>query len=125
MKKVFLLFLTTYTFVSVHTQSSNLKYIIEAPDGSTAMTVSNLAGDTIELESKMDFYKYQLLDVRTSEPVISGNNRGKNCTVDISEIVPGTYNLRFYTKSFIVTAKIEVRSLSNNQVAVYTLAAND
>ncbi len=84
-----------------------LKYITTAPDGSIAMTVyDNKRDDIIKLESANNFYKYEILDLMTSEPVFFSKNNGKECSIDKSKIAPGTYNLRLYTINFIITSKI-------------------
>lgn len=84
-----------------------LKYVTTAPDGSVAMTVIDDSRDnTLKLESANSFYKYQLINTETGEPVFSSANRGFKCTIDKSKIAEGTYNLRIFTKNFIITSEI-------------------
>jgi hypothetical protein len=82
---------------------------VHAPDGSLAMTITDDSRHaTIKLISVINFYKYQLLDTETNEPVLTASNRGKECTLNKSKIMAGTYNLRLYTKNFIITSKIDI-----------------
>jgi hypothetical protein len=99
--------------ISIYSQINNgsqpLKYIFEAPDGSVALTVyDDVRGDTMHIESVDSFYKYQLLDLYTSEPVYMANNKGAACTINKSKVADGQYNLQIYTKNFIITSKITI-----------------
>jgi len=86
-----------------------VKYITEAPDGSIAMTIiDDSREDNLTLESADDFYKYQILDPATSEPIYSSNNSGKECQIDKKKLAEGTYDLRLYTTSFVITSKITI-----------------
>ncbi len=110
----------------VQAQSTHPIYIIEAPDGSTAMTLTTIDDETLELVSELDFYKYELLDMHTSEAVLSGKARNKQCFMNTTHISPGTYNLRFFTKNFIVTTKITLGRLRDRRAfEQQTVASND
>ena len=86
-----------------------LKYITEAPDGSIAMTIyDDTREDSMTLESASNFYRYEILEPSTSEPIYSAKNQGKACTIDKSKIAEGTYDLRLYTSSFVITSKITI-----------------
>ena len=86
-----------------------LKYITEAPDGSIAMTIyDDTREDSMTLESADNFYRYEILEPSTSEPIYSARNQGKACTIDKSKIAEGTYDLRLYTSSFVITSKITI-----------------
>ena len=88
-------------------------HAVLALDGSVAMTVTDDAkDDTIELKSVTNFYKYQLLDTETGEPVFTASNRGKECTLDKSKIAAGKYKLRLYTRNFIITSNIDIATSS-------------
>ncbi len=105
---LFLLF-----FVAVYAQDEHkaqrVKYITKAPDGSTSMTIyDDSRSNTIELASVNNFYKYQLLDMSTGEPVYSFNQRGKTAVLNKSKIAEGDYELRVYTKNFIITSQISI-----------------
>lgn len=111
MKKFIFSLAFSLLFVSLFAQSvqksQNLKYTSSAPDGSTALSfIDDIKDNLIKLESVYSFYKYQLLDIKTSEPVLSSSNRGNTCSIDKSRITPGTYNLRLFTKNFIITTVI-------------------
>ncbi len=91
------------------TTSHRLKYITTGPDGSVAMTITDdTTKDNLKLESANSFYKYEILDPRTSEPVFASSNNGKECTIDKTKIAAGTYNLRLYTSKFVITSKIAI-----------------
>ena len=68
--------------------------------------------DVMKLESANTFYKYQILDPRTAEPVFSASNRGKACEIDKTKLVAGTYDLKLYTSNFVITSKITVSAKS-------------
>ena len=89
--------------------SPRLKYITTAPDGSVAMTIyDNTSEDEMKLESADSFYRYEILEPSTSEAVYASENQGKECTIDKTKLMAGTYNLRLYTSSFIITSKITI-----------------
>lgn len=127
MKKALLTFVFGFIIISISAQSNKtaerIMHGILAPDGSVAMTVTHdFKEETIKLKSVTNFYKYQLLDSKTSEPVLTSSNRGKECTFDKSQISTGNYKLRVFTKNFIITSKIAISTSSwllksNNSVA--------
>ena len=119
---------TVVTFAQTNEVPQRLKYVTTGPDGSVAMTIiDDTREDVMKLESANTFYKYQILDPRTSEPVYSSYNKGKACEIDKTKLAAGTYNLRLFTSNFVITSKLTVsatRKLNNAIKADQTLAAN-
>jgi len=98
--------------------SKRLKYVTTAPDGSVAMTITDdTSKNDIKLESANKFYRYEILDPNTSEPVFASKNQGKECTIDKTKIAAGMYNLRLYTSNFVITSKI---AISNTKQTLLT-----
>ena len=125
MKRLFL-FLCFAIFIQFASgQSKNTTYIIEAPDGSTAMTIITLNEHSYELTSELDFYKYELLDLRTSESVLSGRAKDRKCMMNTTRLAAGTYNLRFFTKNFIVTSKINLGRAITGETSEQVIASNE
>ena len=88
-----------------------LKYVTTAPDGSVAMTIyDDSRENSMKLESANSFYRFEILDPRTSEPVYASTNNGKECTIDKTKIAAGTYNLRLYTSNFVITSTIAIKT---------------
>ncbi len=88
---------------------NKLKYVVTAPDGSVAMTITDHENkDLLELESVANFYQYEVLDQNTSEPVLSSENKGNTCVIDKNELKAGLYNLRLYTANFIITSELSI-----------------
>ncbi|NNC70231.1 MAG: hypothetical protein HKN90_05335 [Flavobacteriaceae bacterium] len=116
------------TFAQTSDVPQRLKYVTTGPDGSVAMTIiDDSREDVMKLESANNFYKYQILDPRTSQPVYSAHNKGKACEIDKSKLAAGTYNLKLYTSNFVITSKITVsatRKLRESIKADQTLASN-
>ncbi len=133
MKKVVLTLVFSLVVVAMFAQSTKqakrLKYVTNGPDGKVAMTIyDDSREDSMKLESAKNFYKYQILDPETSEPIYSSTNKGKECTIDKSKVAAGTYNLRLYTSNFVITSKITVsaaRKLSNAAKENEAVALND
>ena len=132
MKKVILTIALSLVMGITFSQSSNnsqrLKYITNGPDGKVAMTIyDDTREDSMKLESANSFYKYQILDIETSEPIYSANNRGKECIIDKSKIAAGNYNIRLYTSSFVITSKLTVSATRklNTMTKKDNLAMND
>jgi len=100
-------------------QNSNtqpiLKYVTHAPDGSVAITITEDAEDAnknrMNVQSADVFYKYQILDQKTSESVYTSKNDGKECIIDTSRLADGTYDLRLYTSDFVITTDLEILRL--------------
>jgi len=108
--------------------SKRLKYVTTAPDGSVAMTITDdTSKNDIKLESANKFYRYEILDPNTSEPVFASKNQGKECTIDKTKIAAGMYNLRLYTSNFVITSKIAIsntkQTLLTEQAAGEVVAA--
>lgn len=105
-----------------------LKYITNAPDGSVAITIyDDLRETKMELESANAFYKYQILDTKTLEPIYSADNKGKECIIDKSRLAAGNYNIRLYTSNFVITSKLTVSGTSelNTMIKKGSIAMND
>ncbi|MDH5413840.1 MAG: hypothetical protein OEW87_06870 [Flavobacteriaceae bacterium] len=91
------------------TAPQRLKYVTTGPDGSVAMTVvDDSVADNIKLESADNFYKYEILEPTTSEAIYRSDNKGKQAIIDKDKLAAGTYNLRLYTASFVITSKITI-----------------
>ena len=113
MKKIILtIAISLVVAISFSQHSDNaqrIKYVTEAPDGSIAMTIyDDTREDNMKLESAENFYKFEILDPATSEPLYSSNNKGKDCVIDKTKLKAGTYNLRLFTSSFVITSKITI-----------------
>ncbi len=113
MKKVVLTLVFSLVVVSMFAQTTGapklLKYVTQAPDGSVSMTITDDSrADTMKLESANSFYKYQIIDPRTNEPIFTASNIGKVCEIAKSKLAAGTYNIRLFTRSFVITSKIKV-----------------
>jgi hypothetical protein len=70
--------------------------------------VTDTREDSMKLESADNFYKYEIVEPTTSEAIYASHNKGKECTIDKTKIAAGTYDLRLYTSSFVITSKITV-----------------
>jgi len=114
MKKVVLTLVAIVLGIATYAQESAntpqvLKYITTGPDGSVAMMVSDdMSKDNMKLESADNFYKFEIIEPSTHEAVYTSANQGKACTIDKNKLAAGTYNLRLYTSSFVITSKITV-----------------
>ena len=113
MKKVVLTLVFSLVVVSMFAQANEapkrLKYVTQAPDGSVSMTIyDDSRDDTMKLESANTFYKYQILNPLTNETIYASKNNGKECTIDKSKLIAGTYNIRLYTSKFVITSEITV-----------------
>ena len=83
--------------------------------------LDNKADFTV-IESVDEFYKYQLVDLKTGTVVLTGANQGTSGTIDKSKLIAGDYNLLIYTKSFIIGSEITVQPSSPTREV---LAVND
>ncbi len=93
------------------------------PDGSVVFTViDDSRKPTISIESVDEFYKYQLVDLKTGAVVLTRGNKGTTGTIDKTKLVAGDYNLLIYTKSFIIGSEITVQPTSPTREV---LAVND
>ena len=113
MKKIVFSLIIGLTAISVFSQSTTkpqlLKYVSTGPDGSVVFTVIDDSRKSLmTLESVDNFYKYQLRDAKTNEPVLTVANKGKVGTIDKSKLTAGNYNLFVYTESFIVSSEITI-----------------
>ena len=121
MKKVILIIVINLIGIISFAQNTDtlqsIKYVTLAPDGSVGMTIYNIEGKNIKLESSTDFYKYEILDIKSSETVYQSKNKGKECTFDMSNLINGTYNLRIFTRNFIITSEITIlRSINFDEI---------
>ena len=102
------------------------KYVSTAPDGSVAFTViDDSRKPTIKIESVDDFYKYQLVDLKTGKTVLTLYNKGNVGTIDKLKLGSGDYNLLIYTKSFVIGSEITVNSVLSNSEAVAMTDVDD
>lgn len=114
------------TFAQANEAPKRMKYVTQAPDGSVAMTIYDDSRDAnMKLESANTFYKYQILDPATSEPVYTARNTGKICMIDKSRIPEGTYDIRLYTNKFVITSSIKVSAPARLASQVNSIAMND
>ncbi len=128
MKKLILTLVFSLVAVTVSAQSKEvpklLKYVTRAPNGTISMTiVDDSRANTMKLTSASSFYKYQIIDPKTNQPVLTAWNRGKVCEIAKTKIAAGTYDIRLFTRNFVITSKIKVsatRKLINamNQDAI-------
>ena len=132
MKKVVLTLVFSLVVVSMFAQATEapkrLKYVTQAPDGTVSMTIyDDSRDDTMKLESANTFYKYQILDPLTNETILMSSNKGKECTIEKSKLMAGTYNIRLYTSKFIITSEITVSGSNRlaNSVQTDAVAMNE
>ena len=116
MKKIIattaLVILGLLTFSQNSNTQQVLKYVTHAPDGSVAITITDdTINNRMSVESVEAFYRYQLLDQKTSESVYTSNNGGKECIIDTTNLTEGTYDLRLYTSDFVITTDLEILRL--------------
>ncbi len=122
MKKVILtIAVLTVGFIGFAQENANksqqVKYVTTAPDGSVAITIyDNAKEDNLKLESADNFYKFEILDPKTSEAVFASANQGKACTIDKTKIDTGIYNLRLYTSNFVITSEITVNNTKEHSI---------
>ena len=99
----------TISFSQPNDSTPRFKYVTVAPDGSIAMTIhDDTREETMKLAAADNFYRYDIIEPTTSETLYSANNKGKECTIDKTIIEEGTYDIRLYTSSFIITSKITI-----------------
>ena len=113
MRKLTLTLILSLIVLALSAQSNEtperLKYTVLAPDGSIALTiVDDSRDDKIQLEAVNSFYKYELIDPMTSKLVFTAANKGTVGAFDKAKVSEGTYDLRVYTRSFIILSKIKV-----------------
>lgn len=130
MKKLFFAFAFSLVSISLLAQSTEkpqlLKYVSTGPDGAVVFTViDDSRKSAMTLESVNDFYKYQLVDLKTGETVLTARNNGKIGSIDKSKLTSGDYNLRVYTKSFIITSEITVGPSNMNSEAIAMTAPDE
>ena len=116
MKKIIattaLVILGLLTFSQNNNTQQVIKYVTHAPDGSVAITITDdTINNRMSVESVDAFYRYQLLDQKTSESVYTSNNGGKECIIDTTNLTEGTYDLRLYTSDFVITTDLEILRL--------------
>ncbi len=129
MKKVVLTLVFSLVVVAMFAQTQAapklLKYVTQAPDGTVSMTILDDSRDnTMKLESANSFYKYQIIDPKTNQPILTASNTGKACEIAKSKIAAGTYDIRLFTRSFVITSKIKV-SASRQLASREAIAMND
>jgi len=115
LKKLFLALILSFIAFSLNAQTTEkpqlFKYVSTAPDGTVVFTViDDSRKSDMTIESQEDFYKYQLVDLKTGKIIVTARNIGKTGTIDKSKLAAGEYNLLVYTKSFIIGSEITVNS---------------
>ena len=132
MKNIALTIVLSFVGIIAFSQNTKnfepVKYVTTAPDGSVSMTIIDDFDEGImKLQSADAFYKYQILDTRTSEIIYASINKGKECHIDKSKIASGTYNIRLYTSNFIITSKITISAFRkfNTSIKEANMAMND
>ena len=97
------------------------------PNGAISIVVYDVkSNDGMVLESALSFYKYEILDELTSEPVFVAENKGYKCVINKDIIPSGDYKLKLFTKEFIITTKVTV--FEAGKLASYNdaqIASND
>lgn len=120
--------IVSVVFSQTNKSSNRQVHSITAPDGSVAITIyDNLKKNNIELQSVDAFYKFEILDEITSEPIYTAKNKGRACNIDKSLVGNGTYKLRMYTSNFVITSKIIVTASRKFNAAIKSgkIAIND
>jgi hypothetical protein len=131
MKNIALTLIVCFVGLGVFAQSETsqcLKFVTNAPDGSVAITIyDDLRENNMQLESANAFYKYQILDTETNQPIYSSDNKGKECIIDKSKVAAGDYNIRLFTSKFVITSKISVSAIHKFSTALVNgdVAMND
>lgn len=96
-----------------------VKYVTEAPDGSIAMTIIDYTNeDRMTVESAEVFYRYQILDQKTSESIYTSDNKSKDCVIDKTKLANGTYDLKLYTSDFVITTDLEILRMGESYAAL-------
>lgn len=112
--------LITFSLFAQSTEKPQLfKYVSTAPDGSVSLTViDDSRMPTITIESVDDFYKYQLIDVKTGDIVFASKNKGKVGRIDKMKLNAGDYNVLIYTKNFIIGSEITINTSNSNRKSI-------
>ena len=127
MKKILFIALFSLCTLAVYGQAPEkpklLKYVSTGPDGSVVFTViDDSRKPTISIESVDEFYKYQLVDLKTGSVVLTRANKGTTGSIEKSKLLAGDYNLLIYTKSFIIGSEITIQPMNTTREV---LAVND
>ena len=100
------------TFSQNSNTEQQIKYVTHAPDGSVALTIiDDTTNHRMKVQNADAFYKYQILDQKTSELVYTSNNDDKDCIIDTTNLSEGTYDLRLYTSDFVITTDLDILRL--------------
>ena len=114
MKKTVLIIALTLTGITAFAQSGSekakvTKYVTTFPNGEEAITITDRSSNSnLELASKDDFYKYEILETSSHELVHGSENTGKVCEIDKSKLEEGTYTLKVYTDDFVITSDVTI-----------------
>ncbi len=99
--------------------SQLVKYVTTAPDGTTSITIfDDSRSNLMQLQAKHGFYKYELTDIVTKKKVYTAKNRGNRCVLNKLAFEEGTYDLRLYTKNFIISSRIKIAAIKENSIAM-------
>lgn len=128
LKNLILTLVICFSAITVYAQdntSQRIKYITKAPDGSTSFIVyDDSRSNTIELESKNQFYKLQILDLKTFETVYSSSTKGTSSSINKAKVAAGDYTIRLYTKHFVITSPITISDSQPSTLASHQIIAS-
>lgn len=128
LKNLFFVLALCYSTCTLYAQdasSQRIKYITKAPDGTTSIVVyDDSRSNTIELTSKNQFYKLQILDPKTFEPVYSSTSKGMSSSISKQLVSAGEYNIRLYTKHFVITTPITISNSKKISMASEEIVAS-
>lgn len=118
MKAIAILLLSLVTLSVSQAQDLNvnqkIKYVTHAPDGSIAFIITdNVDEQAMNLDASENFYKYEVIDLKSAKPLMISKNRGKSCLIDKTKLSAGNYRLKLYSKNFIITSKITILGFRN------------
>lgn len=103
------------TFSQNNKTSDDVKYVSQSPNNTVALTIVDYTKkNKIRVASKEAFYKYEILDKRTAEPVYASQNEGLRCVIDKTKMDNGTYDLKLYTSNFVITTDLEILKMAES-----------
>lgn len=127
-KKLILTLVICFSAITLYAQDSTskrIKYITKAPDGTTSIVIyDDSRSNSIELTSKNQFYKLQILDLKTFEPVYSSTSTGMSSSISKLLVEAGEYNIRLYTKNFVITSPITISHSQPSAIASQEVVAS-
>jgi hypothetical protein len=113
MKKIFitvvasLICITGYSQLGLNIQK--IKYNVKTPKGETVIVVTNdITEDFLTINTSNDFYRVNIVNIRTNKIVYSSNNTGNSCHITKAHIRPNVYYLHLHTNDFLMKTKIRI-----------------